>query len=51
MGAIFRYAMRRVRGQILGWGIGLGLLAVMLVSMYESMAGLDSCSSMRLPCS
>ena len=41
MGAIFRYAIRRVRGQILGWGIGLGLLALMLVSMYDSIARLD----------
>jgi len=41
MGAISRYAIRRVRGQILGWGIGLGLLALMLVSMYDSIARLD----------
>jgi ABC-2 type transport system permease protein len=34
----FLYALRRLRGQILGWGIGLALLGLMLVSMYDSIA-------------
>lgn len=36
---VFRYTMRRFRGQILGWGIGLALLAMLLVSLYDSFAG------------
>ena len=39
MMTIFRYTLRRFRGQILGWGIALALLAVLLVSMYDSFAG------------
>ncbi len=35
---VFRYTLRRFRGQILGWGIALALLAVLLVSMYDSFA-------------
>ncbi|MFH1927118.1 MAG: ABC transporter permease subunit [Chloroflexota bacterium] len=38
MMAIFRYTLRRFRGQILGWGIALALLGVLLVSMYDSIA-------------
>ncbi|UCC64334.1 MAG: ABC transporter permease subunit, partial [Anaerolineae bacterium] len=36
---VFRYTLRRFRGQILGWGIALALLAVLLISMYDSFAG------------
>lgn len=39
MMTIFRYTLRRFRGQILGWGIALALLGVLLVSMYDSFAG------------
>ncbi|UCC62231.1 MAG: ABC transporter permease subunit [Anaerolineae bacterium] len=39
MMTIFRYTLRRFRGQILGWGIALALLAVLLISMYDSFAG------------
>ena len=35
---IFRYTLRRFRGQILGWGIALALLGVLLVSMYDMIA-------------
>ena len=38
MTTIFRYTLRRFRGQILGWGIGLALLAVLLISIYDSFA-------------
>jgi ABC-2 type transport system permease protein len=34
MGTIFWYRLRRFRGQVLGWGIGLALLALMLVQFY-----------------
>lgn len=32
----FRYRLARLRGQILGWGISLALLAVMMVQFYGS---------------
>ena len=35
---VFRYALRRFRGQILGWGIGLALLAMLLISVFDSFA-------------
>ena len=35
---VFRYSLRRFRGQILGWGIALALLGVLLVSMYDMIA-------------
>ena len=35
---VFRYSLRTLRGQILGWGIGLALVGMMLVSMYDSIA-------------
>jgi ABC-2 type transport system permease protein len=38
MVTIFRYTLRRFRGQILGWGLGLALLGVLLVSMYDAFA-------------
>lgn len=38
MMTIFRYTLRRFRGQILGWGIALALVGVLLVSMYDMIA-------------
>ena len=38
MMTIFRYTLRRFRGQILGWGIALALMGVLLISMYDSFA-------------
>jgi beta-exotoxin I transport system permease protein len=35
MAAIFRYALRGFRGQILGWGIALFVLGCMFVPMYD----------------
>ena len=35
----FRYTFRSLRGQILGWGLGLGLYGLMIVPMYETFAG------------
>jgi ABC-2 type transport system permease protein len=35
----FRYTFRGLRGQILGWGLGLGLYGLMIVPMYETFAG------------
>jgi len=38
MTTVFRYAMRRFQGQILGWGIALALIGVLIVWMYDSFA-------------
>ena len=38
MATVFRYTLRRFRGQILGWGIALALLGLLLVSMYDTIA-------------
>ena len=35
----FRYTLRRLRGQMLGWGLGLTLLGMMMISIYDSFAG------------
>ncbi len=39
MVTVFRYTMRRFRGQIIGWGIGLFLLGLLLVSLFDEFAG------------
>lgn len=38
MFTVFRHAFSRYRGQILGWGLSLGLLALWLVSFYDALA-------------
>lgn len=35
----FRFTFLGLRGQILGWGLGLGLYGLMIVPMYETFAG------------
>ena len=35
---VVRYSLRRLRGQTLGWGIALALLALMIVSVYDAIA-------------
>jgi ABC-2 type transport system permease protein len=35
----FRYTFTGLRGQILGWGLGLGIYGLMIVPMYETFAG------------
>lgn len=34
----FRYTIMSLRGQILGWGLGIGLYGLMIVQMFETMA-------------
>lgn len=34
-----RYTLISLRGQILGWGLGLGLFGLLIVPMYETFAG------------
>jgi len=36
---VFRYTLRRSRGAIAGWGIGLAALAIMMGSLYDMMIG------------
>jgi ABC-2 type transport system permease protein len=38
MATIFRYRLARLRGQILGWGISLALLALLLAQFYSTIA-------------
>jgi ABC-2 type transport system permease protein len=38
MKTIFRYTLKKLRGQILGWGLGLAFLAAILVLFYDTMA-------------
>jgi len=38
MMTIFRYTLRRFRGQFLGWGIALALMGVLIISIYDSFA-------------
>jgi ABC-2 type transport system permease protein len=33
----FRYTYLRLRGQIIGWGLGLGLYGLLIIPMYETM--------------
>lgn len=39
MWTISFYTLRRFRGQIMGWGIGLFMLEMLLVSFYDNFAG------------
>ena len=36
-----RYTLRRFRGQIIGWGLGLTLYSLLMVSMYADIAQID----------
>ena len=36
-----RYTLRRYRGQILGWGLGLTLYCLLMVSMYPDIKEMD----------
>lgn len=38
MVTVLRYSLRRLRGQILGWGIGLALPALLIVYVYDAIA-------------
>jgi ABC-2 type transport system permease protein len=41
MEAIIRHALSRARGQILGWGIGLGLYGLWMVALYDALIGME----------
>lgn len=38
MFTVFRYTLRRSRGAIIGWGIGLAVLSIMMGSLFDMMA-------------
>jgi ABC-2 type transport system permease protein len=38
MFAEFKHTLRRMRGQIIGWGIGIGLYGLLMVSFYDSIS-------------
>jgi ABC-2 type transport system permease protein len=42
MFAEFRYTLRRMRGQMIGWGIGLALYGLLMVSFYSSVAEMEN---------
>ena len=39
MFTVIRYSLRKSRGAIIGWGIGLAALAIMMGSLFDMMAG------------
>ena len=42
MFAEFKHTFRRMRGQMIGWGIGLALYVVLMGSFYSSMVGMEN---------
>jgi ABC-2 type transport system permease protein len=46
MGAEFKHTLRRLRGQMIGWSIGLALYALMMVSLFDSIAGIEGFEEM-----
>ncbi len=41
MFAEFKHTLRRMRGQILGWGIGIGLYGLMMAALFDSIADIE----------
>ena len=41
MFAEFKHTFRRMRGQMIGWGIGLALYGLLMVSLYDSIVGIE----------
>src|SRR3712207_4818071 len=39
MSTVFRYTLARFRGQIIGWSIGMSLLALLIVPLYDVVLG------------
>jgi len=46
MFAEFKHTLRRLRGQMIGWGIGLALYGLMMVSMFDSIVGIEGFEEM-----
>ena len=41
MFTVIRYAIRKSRGSLIGWGIGLAILAIMMGSLFDMMATIE----------
>jgi len=41
MFAEFKHTLRRLRGQIFGWGLGLGLYGLLMVSLFDSIVNIE----------
>lgn len=37
----FKHTLRRLRGQIIGWGIGLATYGILMVSLFDSIIGIE----------
>ncbi len=37
----FKHTLRRMRGQIIGWSIGIGLYGYLMVSLFDSIVGIE----------
>ena len=46
MFAEFKHTLRRLRGQIIGWGIGLALYGLLMVSLFDSIVGIEGFAEM-----
>jgi ABC-2 type transport system permease protein len=46
MWAEFKHTLRRLRGQMIGWSIGLALYALMMVSLFDSIADIEGFEEM-----
>jgi ABC-2 type transport system permease protein len=46
MFAEFKHTLRRKRGAILGWGIGLGIYGILMVSLFDSIANIEGIQQM-----
>ena len=46
MFAEFKHTLRRLRGQIIGWSIGLALYGLLMASLFDSIAGIEGFEEM-----
>jgi ABC-2 type transport system permease protein len=46
MFAEFKHTLRRLRGQMIGWGIGLALYGLMMVSLFDSIVNIEGFAEM-----
>jgi ABC-2 type transport system permease protein len=46
MFAEFTHTLRRLRGQMIGWSIGLALYSILMVSLYDSIVGIEGISDL-----
>lgn len=44
--AELKHTLRRMRGQLIGWGIGIGLYGLLMVSLFDSIQGIEGFEEM-----